>query len=668
MSTGITFKNEDASEGAYFCWSTTAPASLTSPTCPAMGSAAGGVSCTAAAVPATDSSSATDVHAPILTSTTTLYVWACDAAVPAVRTPSAVATAAYTFQVATPTVGGIVSPISIGQSGRPQHRNGRYRQRREPSPTPRTGRRWFAAPARPCPARTAPPPATPTASTATYSLAGNRTVLNVAACKTGYSQSTTVAAAGAPYTFSAPTPVFAYATSAGYDDVITQAIQVVATANTSTWLCYASAPATGTPGTPQCGSTLNSCNETSVANSALSAAACAAQPNGTALTGLCTTLPVPAAGLAVNAISCTMTAFGVIQTATPVTSTVSYTISGLTFTPASGPAITSAGPISPAVSLTPSAAAPNGNGTTSGTTAGATICWTTASATNLGNMPTTCPAAGAAPAIANPGLAPATTTNWTCGSALSVAAGTTSFTMATDVGAATNFYAFACKTGLPMPTTYATAAYTVGSAYSSSITFTAAVTDFNATQQMMAGTDGSAVYVSWDSTNLYIGYNAGAALSSTSYVEFYVGDSGTLANTGTTVGDSLHVNDGKALPATFNALFHVYFLTTAVSGSTVGIDAFNGTAWVPASGVGTNMVHANGSTFFEISVPRASIATIGTPANYTLLGGAFDPATSTARGVWPSAAGNVDSGNWIGWQKELTGSAFFPNDATNYNK
>ncbi len=146
-----------------------------------------------------------------------------------------------------------------------------------------------------------------------------------------------------------------------------------------------------------------------------------------------------------------------------------------------------------------------------------------------------------------------------------------------------------------------------------------------------------------------------------------MGDSGTGATTGTTVGDSLHVNDGKTLPATFNALFHVYFLTTAVSGSTVGLDYFSGTAWVAAVAVG-NMVHANGSTFYEISVPRASIATIGTPANFTLLGGAFDPATSTAQGVWPSAAGNVDTGNWIGWQKELTGSAFFPNDATNYNK
>jgi hypothetical protein len=219
------------------------------------------------------------------------------------------------------------------------------------------------------------------------------------------------------------------------------------------------------------------------------------------------------------------------------------------------------------------------------------------------------------------------------------------------------FYAWACKTGLT-PTAVTEVDYTIG-AYSQSVTFTGSVTDFtDPGNQKLATADamGSA-YVSWDATNLYVGFDQTGATSNP-IVHFYVG--GTQG--GTATADAHSVVDGRALPANFHAQFHV-FGSDAMNGG--GIDVPNAQGnWVAKGGVNVAYHHVLGTTFYELSVPLAALGLTPVTAVTTinLLGGAYY-GNNVSYGSFPS--GNTDTGAWAHYQTEMLGLAFAPNDTAN---
>jgi hypothetical protein len=211
-----------------------------------------------------------------------------------------------------------------------------------------------------------------------------------------------------------------------------------------------------------------------------------------------------------------------------------------------------------------------------------------------------------------------------------------------------------------VPTALVSASYTFG-AYSQPVAETGLVADFTdpATQKLATKDATAFAYVSWDATNLYVGFDTtGNTVNGATFVHFYVG----LSAGGTLNADDVAVKDGRALPAALHAHYHVYGSDATMG----GVDVHTaGGAWTAKTGVGVGYHHINGSTFYELSIPLATFGV--TPVNVAtelhLLGGVYNAGNATSYGSWPS--GNADTGAWTQYQSLLLGVDFAPNDPNN---
>jgi len=242
------------------------------------------------------------------------------------------------------------------------------------------------------------------------------------------------------------------------------------------------------------------------------------------------------------------------------------------------------------------------------------------------------------------------------------AAGTESVTWGSVVSTATSFNAFACKDGIP----YATSSgnqYTFipPVPYVHTITMTGLVTDFNAAAEQIATADGNHAYVSYNATNLWIGFNSPNVVGSTpmNYVHFFIGGAAGGTSSADTVGG---LALGGSLPAAFRGLYHVYWRN---DGMATAVDQFNGAVWATSAIVPTVVYNGGASTFVEFQIPLASI---GSPTDIHLLGGVAVAPGGGAAGaldVWPTGVpangGNLDAANFTHWQTELLNTSLSPN-------
>ncbi len=231
--------------------------------------------------------------------------------------------------------------------------------------------------------------------------------------------------------------------------------------------------------------------------------------------------------------------------------------------------------------------------------------------------------------------------DWTC---ITATAGTASVTWGALVAMNTGFNAFACKDGL----TYSTSsgnAYTFGP-YSHTIAMTGAVADFNAGAEGITTSDANTAYVSYDATNLYVGFNSpnvNVVTSPGEYIHFYIGGSAGGTSTADTV---LGLGLGGALPPGFRGLFHVYWKN---DNTATHVDQYNGSNWVASAIVPTIAYNGGASTFVEFRIP---LAAIGSPTDIHLLGGAsVGGGAASSIDVWPN--GNADGLDFIQWQTEF---------------
>ena len=625
----VTFTNQDPTENALFCWSTTMPGAT--PPCAAGAS----VTCTATATAPAMTSGDSDHAAPVTVTGTTLYSWACDGgatgkpASPVVSTTYKFTVGAVTLSLGDGQAATVGQTISFASPTRSSGANVVYHYTTDgtgptcASPLSLTGANGTAA---------------GSGSTATYTITGLEAAIKVIGCKVGYNDSPV---ASATYAFVAQPPMLAYGAGT-FDDYLAESISVSAKADdTVTWLCYDLAN-----GAVKCGAAFDTCQSgTLVSATAAGWADCAAAPPpgaSNALAGKCRTLLVAASGTRLNAVSCAMPAAQVFQS-TETSGSYTLSVDPIVFMPATGAqghAIATA-----TVGLTPSAVVPNGKASAPGTTAGATICYTAGNAAKPA-IPATCPAPGG---VAD-GFA-------TC-SAATDAAGT-AFPIGNDLGVATTYYAWACKTGM-VPSALASVSYTFG-AYSQPVTETGVLADFtDPASQKLATKDATAfAYVSWDATNLYVGFDTtGDTVNGATFVHFYVG----LSASGTANADDVAVKDGRALPAALHAQYHVYG-SDATAG---GVDVLGaGGAWTAKAGTSVGYHHINGSAFYELSIPLATfgVTPVTVATELHLLGGVYNAGSGASYGSWPS--GNPDTGAWTQYQTLLLGADFAPNDPNN---
>jgi hypothetical protein len=220
-----------------------------------------------------------------------------------------------------------------------------------------------------------------------------------------------------------------------------------------------------------------------------------------------------------------------------------------------------------------------------------------------------------------------------------------------DQGVSGTYAAFSCKNGLnwstsSFPVTFAPYVHTPA------FDATGTTSDFTAGKENIAGIDGATAYVTFDATNLYVGFDRGAVPPTTDIVHFYIG---SKAN-GTNAADNSFVTDGRTLPANFDALYHVFWkLDNSLA---VTSDNWSGTAWVADGNIATVKYNA-GSTFVEFTIPLASLALIQA-GDIHLLGADWTGAADV--GAWPTT--NPDTGAWTSWQTEVLTDGFAPNDAT----
>jgi hypothetical protein len=222
-----------------------------------------------------------------------------------------------------------------------------------------------------------------------------------------------------------------------------------------------------------------------------------------------------------------------------------------------------------------------------------------------------------------------------------------------DVGTNVTLSAFTCRDGFVYQT--GTAAYTFA-AYTHTIAMTGSVADFTAVAEQVPTADaGAFAYVSWDTNNLYVGFDKGTAFASSDTVHFYIGG----PSGGTQTNDTAKILSPQTLPAKFNAAYHVWW---KVANTDTGADAFSAGAWAPASFVPTIRFN-QGSTFVEISIPRSGI---GNPTDIHLAGSLWTGAANL--GSWPLGQGTPTTDvSWSNFQDESLGAAFLPNDPNRLN-
>ena len=225
-----------------------------------------------------------------------------------------------------------------------------------------------------------------------------------------------------------------------------------------------------------------------------------------------------------------------------------------------------------------------------------------------------------------------------------------------DVGADVTYNIVACKDFMVWSTSTATVSF---APYSHTIAMTGSTADFNAASESIAADDGGSAYVSWDTANLYLGLALAAPMTASDVVQVYIGSSnGTGTSTADTLNPVLFTGLPPTFPANFNALYHVFW---AEDNSAQGIDHFAGSWQATASPFEVKFNLS--SNFVEFAIPLTSLVGVGN--NLHLLGGDWNGANEAE---WPSAAGNNDGQNWLGWQAEFLNDAFAPNDPINLNK
>jgi hypothetical protein len=248
--------------------------------------------------------------------------------------------------------------------------------------------------------------------------------------------------------------------------------------------------------------------------------------------------------------------------------------------------------------------------------------------------------------------------DWTCATINGAPVTVTGAAITTN----TSFNAFACKDGIPYTTTSGNAyIFTVAPPYSHTITMNGLVTDFTAAAEQIAAVGGGArnAYVSYNGTNLWVGFNSPNVVGPTlRYVHFYIGG----AAGGTSAADAIGgLNLGGALPAGFRGLYHVYWRN---DGAATAVNQFNGAVWATSAIAPTVVYNGGASTFVEFQIPLASI---GSPTDIHLLGGvSASPGTGAAGAldVWPTGGpngGNLNGVAFTDWQTELLNTSAQPN-------
>jgi hypothetical protein len=175
----------------------------------------------------------------------------------------------------------------------------------------------------------------------------------------------------------------------------------------------------------------------------------------------------------------------------------------------------------------------------------------------------------------------------------------------------------------------------------------------------LAVSNAATAYVTFDQANLYVGFNSGVAYLGTGadIVHFYIGSSAGGTNGADNNSDVKgSINDGRTLPANFNALYHVYWkLDNSFTNTS---SKWSGSAWV-SDGEIASVKYDTGSTFVEFTVPLSALVGI-TASDIHLLGADYVGSPAADQGSWPSP--NTNAGAWTAWTTELLNDAFEPND------
>jgi hypothetical protein len=672
--------NPTGSDSAYFCYTldNTAPATATATTCYAATSMHGSTVCTTASTAPTQ----TSTDGPAISATGTwVRAIACDAATGQPLTPSPeAAPIQYQLVVGTPVVT-VPNPLNVGGAILIT------------STTPSALVNYSTDGTTPDCTTAYAGVTTSTSADANnlyeaiyWAMGAETGKLTVVGCKTGYTTSPAVAPISLNYSVAQPVVLDGsgntVATGATLDDYIAVTISEpphVSGAGggggvAGMWFCAGPTPSCGTIN-GWCGGTDSQAVAGTCSNVTLTGqtAHSVGQPGGTpSCTGTGLTLPDtttfdPNPPQVLSCAPSTVPALGKITPSTGQSMSYPFQNSAVGLT--SKAAMTSAGTVTFAGALTATApdgdansnktGSTGGNGSTSGTASGTGyICGCSLVSTSSCANPTVQPSSCAAYAAAAP-------TGWTCVNSttggLGVAGPTLSFA---DQGIDTTYSFFSCKDGMTWST--GTAAVTFAPyLYPGPGTFaaTGASSDFATTGENFATADtGAAAYVTFDTTNLYVGFEKGSAILATDIVDFYIGKGGGSSSSPTS-HDTIEPTGTADLPSAFNPVFHVFWKG---DNTLNGADQLGSGGWAAATAIAAVKFN-NGASFVEFTIPMTALASLG--GDVHLLGGLW---TGAARfGAWPVITGtgltpNTDAA-WKEWQGENFSYAFTPNDVNRTN-
>jgi hypothetical protein len=504
-----------------------------------------------------------------------------------------------------------------------------------------------------------------------YAVGGETGALTVVGCKGGYTLS--AATDSTTFTYSVAQPVALYSdgatlvpatTGATYDDylVLTLAEPSATGGVNGLWFCAGSNPGCSLVTNGQCtgaGSTPTAACSVPVAGATANSAG---QPAGAPACSVASALTLPDNGISgfPNIVACAPKVAATAAVETSPGNILNYTFTDSQVALTSLASMPGSGSVTFAGTLTNTA--PDGDATHTGATGNGIggLTYICGSSTNtiasLGGQPSSCATFNGTP--------PA---GWTCHASVGTPTepGDPGPTLTfPDQGENATYAVFDCKDGMTWTT--GTFPVTFG-AYVHTPTFamTGATSDF-VTGAAGAGenlpvSNGATAYVTFDATNLYVGFSD-AALATSDVVQFYIGSkaNGTETFDNNANANAVSSSDGRALPANFNALYHVYWKVDNTFTNTSS--KWSGTAWVSDGNIASVKYNGAGATFVEFAIPLASLPLVQA-GDLHLLGADWTGAADV--GAWP--APNADTGPWTAWWGEVLTSGFKPNDATLLN-
>jgi hypothetical protein len=496
---------------------------------------------------------------------------------------------------------------------------------------------------------------------ATYYAMGQETgKLQVTACAVGYSQAVNPASTTFTYAVSSPSLYVngaALPLTGTYDDYVTYTPNTTGVAGS--WFCFGSGAG--------CGSSFGLCTGSGTiteadGNCSTWTTDASGQPNKAPV---CTAANQTISSNAMDSmVACmpSVPATGAIMASSPTNWNYTFQVSGLAMTQPS-PATGVAAATSVSFGLSQTSALPDGNPaatppTLSATHGGPTYICASSTATAVPAQPSDCKAFAA---LAAPAATPGN--GWTCAQ---VVKATDLLTFA-DVGQNTTYQAFACKTFMHY-SPLAGASVTFTPYVHNPFPLTGAASDFTVANEQITTAPAGTAYVTWDTGNLYVGFDKGSAYANGDVVHFYVGSPNVTA--GATGPDGAGT---AALPAGLNALYHVMWNFQSGVGSMDAWDAVN-TKW--AAGTAPTVKYNMSSTFVEIQVPLSNLA--AAKGAFNLLGGLNTTASGANQAaVWPAWAGTSNKYGaviantttvWNEFQVEYPSDAYAPNDTNQLNK